>query len=161
MPSWVPGPERTSIIVREALIIKNLTNIQSSQKSITTGINIKHIPIPKTDIVTAINGFRILKIFVAVAAPINWATALTVNIQDRVFTVVPQFAASVGRVGPVTLKKSPIDILAPTIAAMNSLVAHLGLNISNFCDISIKKLSVILWEMSNTEMRNDRIKQSL
>ena len=43
--------------------------------------------------------------------------------------MVPQFAASVGKVGPVTLKKSPIDILAPTIAAMNSLVAHLGLNI--------------------------------
>ena len=108
--------------VRKALIIKNLTNIQRSQKSTTTGIKIKHNPIPKTDIVTAINGLRILKIFVAVAAPMNWATALTVNIHDRVFTVVPQFAASVGKVGPVTLKKSPIDILAPTMAAMNSLV---------------------------------------
>ena len=90
------------------------------------------MPMPKTDIVTAINGFKILKILVAVAAPINCATALTVNIQERVFTVVPQFAASVGSVGPVTLKNKPIDILAPTIAAMKSLVAHLGLSILIF-----------------------------
>ena len=82
------------------------------------------MPMPKTDIVTAISGFKILKILVAVAAPINCATALTVNIQESVFTVVPQFAASVGSVGPVTLKNNPIDIRAPTIPAMKSRVAQ-------------------------------------
>ena len=53
------------------------------------------------------------------------------NIQDSVLTDVPQFAASVGSVGPVTLKNNPIDIVAPTIAAIKSLVAHFGLNITD------------------------------
>ena len=73
--------------------------------------------------------FRVEKILVR--AIDSWIPALTVNIQDSVLTDVPQFAASVGSVGPVTLKNNPIDIVAPTIAAIKSLVAHFGLNITD------------------------------
>ena len=43
---------------------------------------------------------------------------------DTVETDSPTFLARVGKVGPVTLKNSPIDIRAPTIPAMKSRVAH-------------------------------------
>ena len=82
----------------------------------------RQIPRPKTDPETRINGLKYLKSLVADAAPMKNATDRTVKIQDTVETVTPQLFANVGSVGPVTLKKSPIAIRAPTIAAMKNLI---------------------------------------
>ena len=78
--------------------------IHRSQKAVTVGITIKHAARPKHEITIKISGFKILKTFVAVAAPMKNATDLTVKIHDTVFTVTSQFLANVGKVGPVTLK---------------------------------------------------------
>ena len=47
-----------------------------------------------------------------------------VKIHETVDTLTLQFLANVGNVGPVTLKKRPIVIRAPTMPAMKSHVAH-------------------------------------
>ena len=58
------------------------------------------------------------------------------------------FFESEGNVGPVTLKKSPIAILAPTIPAIKSHVAHLleiFIVLCGFCisgEFAIKQFSI-------------------
>ena len=49
---------------------------------------------------------------------------LMVKIHETVDTLTLQFLANVGNVGPVTLKKRPIVMRAPTMPAMKSHVAH-------------------------------------
>lgn len=78
--------------------------MQRSQKSVITGMTIRHIANNHTEQVIKIGGLSTLNILVVTAAPRNEATDRTVKIQDTVDTLSPTFLAKVGKVGPVTLK---------------------------------------------------------